>query len=263
MPAYNAEKYIAEAIESILNQSFKDFEFIIVDDCSTDGTSKIIENYAKNDQRIVSIKNEKNLHISYSLNRGIELARGEYIARMDADDWSYPDRLEKQFNFMEHNPDIGVSGGSMEYCDRELNIKGYRKYNITDEQIRKKLFRYSPFCHPLIILRSSIIKKYGLIYGPVLAIAEDYDLYFKIGAVSKFGNIPDYLIKYRVVKTGTSISKARTQEMLTLYIRLKAVFEYGYSMTFVDKLYFLGQFLSMFIVPPKLKISIFNFIRNS
>ncbi|MEI6490570.1 MAG: glycosyltransferase family A protein [bacterium] len=263
MPAYNAEKYIGEAIESILNQTFTDFEFIIIDDCSTDKTWEIIQEYAEKDKRIVAVKNEENLKISHTLNKGFDLAKGKYIARMDADDWSYPDRLKKQFDFMEANPEIGVSGGTMEVCDEKLVRNGYRRYNLTDLEIRKKIFRYSPFCHPLVMFRTEVIKNHGFKYGPVLAIAEDYDLYFRIGVVSKFGNLKDVLIKYRVVGTGTSISKARIQERLTLYIRLKAVFEYGYKMNFKDKLYLFGQFLSMFILSQRFKITLFNLIRNS
>ena len=262
MPAYNAEKYISEAIESILNQTFSDFELVIIDDCSTDKTWEIIQGYTNKDKRIVTVKNEENLKISHTLNKGFDLAKGKYIARMDADDWSYPDRLQKQFDFMENNPEIGVSGGTMEVCDEELIKKGYRKYNLSDTEIRKKLFRYSPFCHPLVIFKKEILLKNNFYYGPVLANAEDYDLYFKIGSVSKFGNLSDVLIKYRVVGTGTSISKARIQERLTLYIRMKAVFEYGYKMSSVDKMYFVFQFLSMFIIPQKLKIWLFNVLRN-
>jgi glycosyltransferase involved in cell wall biosynthesis len=264
MPAYNAEKYIGEAIESILNQTFRDFEFIIVDDYSTDRTWEIIQKYAKKDERIVPMKNDKNLRISRTLNKGLNLAKGKYIARMDADDWSYPDRFQKQFNFMEANPEIGISGGTMEVCDKKLVRikKSYRKYNLTDKEIRKKIFRYSPFCHPLVMFRAEVLKKYNFYYGPALAIAEDYDLYFKIGMVSKFGNLEDILAKYRIVDDGTSVSKSRIQERLTLYIRIKAVFEYGYRMSFNDKLYFLGQFLSMFMIPQKFKIDLFNFFRN-
>lgn len=262
MPAYNAEKYIGEAIESILNQTFKDFEFIIIDDCSTDRTWEIIQGYIKKDSRIIALKNEKNLRISATLNRGIEIAKGKYIARMDADDWSYPDRLQKQYEFMESNLDVGISGGTMEVCDENLIKMGYRKYNLNDYSIRKKIFRYSPFSHPLIIFKTELLKKYNFQYDPILVAAQDYDLYFKIGRISKFGNLDDILIKYRIVGTSISITKARVQEKNTLYIRLKAIFEYGYEMGVGDKIYFIGQFLSMYIIPQKVKIYVFIFFRN-
>ncbi len=227
MPAYNAEKYIGEAIESILNQTFKDFELIIIDDCSSDATPEIIKKYAAKDARIASFRNEKNLMVSHTLNKGLLLTKGKYIARMDADDWSYPDRLQKQFDYMEAHLEVGVSGGTMEVCNEKLERIGYRRYNLTDTEIRKKLFRYSPFSHPLVILRAEVAKKFE--YGPVLAIAQDYDLYFRIGKISNFGNIEDVLMKYRMVNQGTSISKARIQERYAfLVIALREFLRHSY-----------------------------------
>jgi glycosyltransferase involved in cell wall biosynthesis len=261
MPAYNAEKYIGEAIESILNQTFTDFEFIIIDDCSTDRTWEIIQGYAKKDNRLVILKNEVNSKICKTLNRGILIARGKYIARMDADDWSYRDRLAKQFVFMESNQKVGVSGGSMEVCDAKMKVLGVRKYNLTDQDIRKKLFFYSPFSHPLIILKTEAVKKAGY-YNEDLFDAEDYDLYFRIGRYYKFGNLKDVLLKYRTGESQVSFKNARRQEILTLYTRIKAMNEYGYKMNRRDKTYLLLQFLSMFLIPQSFKIKLFNLLRN-
>jgi glycosyltransferase involved in cell wall biosynthesis len=261
MPAYNTEKYISEAIESILNQTFRDFEFIIIDDCSTDGTWEIIQEYAKIDNRIIALRNEKNLKICKTLNRGIEIAKGKYIARMDADDWSYPDRLEKQFKFMEENADIAISGGTMEVCDEKLKVLNQRKYNLTDEKIRKKLFRYSPFSHPLVIYKTELAEKING-YDEFFYVAQDYDFYFRIGRQGKFANLKDRLLKLRTHPKSSSLKQARIQEKFTLTIRKKAVREYGYKMSLVDKLYFVGQYLSMFIIPLKIKIWLFNLIRK-
>ena len=112
MPAYNAEKYINEAIDSILAQTFTDFEFIIIDDGSTDSTCAIVESYS--DSRIRFFKNEHNLGVAATLNRGLDLARGEYIARMDADDISLPTRFEKQAAYMDSHPDVVVCGTGVE-----------------------------------------------------------------------------------------------------------------------------------------------------
>src|SRR5438270_280343 len=106
MPAYNAQKYISQAIESILNQTFKDFELIIIDDASQDNTAKIIGDFARKDNRIIYLRNKENLKLSKALNLGIKKAQGKYIARMDADDISLPDRLDKQFSFMEKHQEI-------------------------------------------------------------------------------------------------------------------------------------------------------------
>ncbi|MCX6715656.1 MAG: glycosyltransferase family 2 protein [Candidatus Taylorbacteria bacterium] len=258
MPAYNAEKYIGEAIESILNQTFRDFEFIIIDDCSTDKTWEIIQEYAKKDSRIVASRNDKNLKISAALNKGIDIAHGKYIARMDADDWSYPDRLQKQFDFMQANPDIGVSGGTMEVCDEKLVMKGYRKYKLTDLEIRKKIFRYSPFCHAAVMYRYSIDER----YNSSLDYAEDYDLYFRIGKKFSFGNLDEILIKVRRIEAGISISQVRIQEKRTIYIRLKAIMEYGYKINKLDFIYLIMQYVSIYIIPSNIKIWLFSYIRD-
>ena len=261
MPAYNAEKYIAEAIESILNQSFKDFEFIIIDDCSIDKTWEIIQKYAEKDKRIVKMRNEENLRISRTLNKGIEIAKGKYIARMDADDRSYPDRLEKQFYFMEKNPEIGISGGTMEVCDEKMNILNKRKYNLEDEEIRKKLFRYSPFCHPLVIYKTELARKIKG-YNEKFYVSQDYDFYFRIGLLCQFGNLRDVLLKLRTHSKSSSVQKAKDQERFTLMIRKKATKEYGYKMSISDKVYWVGQYLSMFIISSRIKFWLFNKLRR-
>jgi len=259
MPAYNAEKYVGEAIKSILNQTFRDFEFIIIDDCSTDKTWEIIQEHAKKDNRIIIFKNEKNLKLSLSLNKGINFCNSKYVARMDADDWSYPDRLEKQFNFMENNPEIGISGGAMNVCDELLNIKSTRRYNLSDIEIRKKIFRYSPFSHPLVIFKREVFNKVGS-YDTNFNPAEDYELYFRVGEFYKFGNLEDILLKYRVVKKSMTTGSTKKMEFQTINIRNK--YSKMYSMPFFDKCYNAVHLLSIFLIPSRLKINLFNLLRN-
>ncbi len=188
MPAYNAEKYIAEAIESILNQTFQDFEFIIVDDGSRDDTWNIIKKFAILDSRIVPIRNEVNLRISATLNKGILISRGEYIARMDSDDWSYPKRLETQIAFMDKNPNVVICGGVMELCDSGLKCINTRTYALFNKEIRNRIFRYSPFCHAATMYRLNAIRKAGG-YNSELSDAEDYDMYFRLGHFGEFANL--------------------------------------------------------------------------
>lgn len=260
MPAYNAEKYIREAIESILNQTFKDFEFIIIDDCSTDKTLEIIQEYANKDSRIIVLKNEKNLKLSLTLNKGIDFCNSKYIARMDADDYSYPDRLEKQFNFMENNPEVGISGGSMNVCDQFLNIKFTRKYNLIDQEVRKYIFRYSPFSHPLVIIKKDVFAKVGK-YNTDFNPAEDYELYFRIGEIYKFGNLKDTLLKYRIVEKSMTTGATKKMELQTIGIRNK--YSRDYNMSLVDKCYNAVHLLSIFLIPSKLKIYLFSLLRDS
>jgi len=261
MPAYNAERYIGEAIESILNQTFDDFELVVVNDCSTDNTPKIIEDFAENDGRIRVLHNEKNLKLSRSLNRGIQVARGKYIARMDADDISLPGRLESQVKYMEENPEVGVSGGTMIIINETNAVIGKRRYWTGDEEIRKRIFRFSPFCHPAIIIRKSVLKKSGL-YNHYYNPAEDYDLYFRIGQCAKFGNLREPLIKYRVVSGSMTTGDLKKMELKTIEIRKK--FYESYHASLGDKVYnFLHYGSVVFpLIPAKQKIWLFSKVRE-
>lgn len=262
MPAYNAEKYISEAIESILNQTFRDFEFIIVDDGSADKTWEIIQEYAKKDKRIIPVKNEENLKICKTLNKGIDLSRGKYIARMDADDWSFETRIEKQVFFMEDNPNVVVCGGYIEVCNENLSPMYTRKYPLTDKSIRKKLFIYSPFAHPSVMFRTFPIKREEYIYDYNLHDAEDYDLYFRLGKRGKFANLKDVLIKYRVSDNSISHKKHVRQGLLTLYIRCKAVIKYGYKIPPYLLLFQPIELLIILLFPFSLKNKVFSLMRK-
>ncbi len=262
MPAYNAEKYIECAIESIVNQTYENFEFIIIDDCSQDSTPAIIKRFSDSDARIKGYRNEENLHIARSLNKGIGHSNGKYVARMDADDWAYPDRLEKQVQFMEQNPDVVICGGRMEICDEELNVSSQRVYQLKDEEIRRRLYYHSPFSHPLIMMRKDALVHAGL-YNVNLTDAEDYELYFRLGNLGKFGNLDVVILKYRKQDTSYSHSRVYRQELNTLYVRIKSVMEYGYTMRFVEKVFLVFQLFSLNLVPPKFKVYLFNKIRNT
>jgi len=141
MPAYNAEKYIGNSIESILNQTFKDFELIISDDASTDKTWDIIKKYKQKDGRIVVTRNAKNRYIAENRNRLIKLAKGKYIAWQDADDISDSNRIQKQYTFMEKNPKVGIVGGYLKFFD-DRGVTGIRKYAENDKELRKNILQY-------------------------------------------------------------------------------------------------------------------------
>lgn len=261
MPAYNAEKYIAAAIESILKQTFSDFELIIINDGSTDQTPEIIEEYSQKDSRVIVLKNEKNLGICSALNRGLENARGIYLARMDADDWSYPERLKLQLDFLQDHPEVVIVGGMIEVCDQDLRVLNRRSYPLTDEEIRKKILRLNPFAHPATFYRLETAKKVGG-YNPHLVLVEDYDFYFRLGNYGKFGNLPQTILKLRTYPASYSFQNISNQSRLNLYVRLKTVNEYGYSMGWLDKLFLAANFLAIFLIPNRLKFWLFNLWRR-
>jgi len=262
LSVYNAENFISESIESILNQSYSNFELIIVDDCSTDESFEICKGYAITDHRIILLRNPANLGGCQTLNEGLKHARGKYVARQDNDDWSYPDRFAKQIKFMEDNPEVGILGGSMEIINETGEIIGKRIYQTTDFSIRKNIFLYSPFSHPLVMFRKSILDKVGH-YDCEYAPADDYELYFRMGRISKFANISDVLLKYRIVATSLTNKRTRKMELKTIGVRKKYRNTGNYRITFFDRTYNFFHLLSVYLVPAKIKIYIFNILRNS
>jgi len=260
MPAYNVQLYVAHAIESILNQSYRNYEFIIVDDASTDETLSIIKDFRKKDKRIVLIRNRINIGITKSLNKALRLIKGKYVIRMDADDWSYPNRFELQVKLMEDHPEVIVSGSHIEICDQNLNPRYVRRYQLDDTSIRKHLFRYSPFAHPATIWRAIVLKKEK--YNVILTVCQDYELYFRVGAIGKFMNLDKILLKLRMHSQSVSTTENDLQLKNTVLIRLHAVLLLGYNMSKLDKVYNLLQELAIGLIPVKLRFYIFNFLRR-
>lgn len=198
MSVYNAEKYLAQSISSILNQTYKDFEFLIINDCSTDKSVKIIKEFLQDDNRIDLIDNRIRLGLTKNLNRAIDQSKGELIARMDADDISEPDRFEKQASFLAENPKIGVLGSCAIDIDEEGNQIGERNVPITNEGIISTLYKVNPMCHPSIMYRKKIIERIGL-YDERYRVVQDYDLWFRCAAAGiLMHNLEDRLLQYRI-----------------------------------------------------------------
>jgi len=260
MPAYNAEKYLSEAVESILNQTFKDFEFIIIDDGSSDGTWEIIQEYAKKDGRIIPVKNEKNLNVSQTRNKGIDISCGKYIVWADSDDISLPNRIEKQLDFMESNKEVGLCGSFMEFFgDSEKD--SVRKYSDKDVILRKLIFRQNPVAQPACIMRADILKKSS--GYPNLSLSEDLYVFFKMGEISRFSNIQEVLVRYRVHPESLTSTKLKNMELNTIKIRKSFSNSEHYSFSVVDAIYNFIQLVSIYVLPSKLKIKLFSLIRNS
>jgi glycosyltransferase involved in cell wall biosynthesis len=193
MPVYNAEKYLREAIDSILAQTFSDFEFLIFNDGSTDSSGEIIKSYK--DDRIILAYNGANQGYVAHLNEGIRIARGKYIARMDADDIALPERLAKQVSFMENNPNCVLCGSLIETFGEE---KGIVELPTEGWEIQLKMLYITPFAHPAVMIRTSTLKEHNLYYNASVMPAEDYDLWTRLLDYGKVHNINEPLLKYRV-----------------------------------------------------------------
>jgi len=204
---YNCEKYVNEMIDSIINQSFQDWELIIIDDASTDTTWDLISKYT--DPRIIMIKNEKNVGLTQNLNKAITYAKGKYIVRMDGDDVAYTYRLERQIQFMETHPDIFLSGCAMKIFGKKNDVW----LNTNDsEMLKVNLLFNAVVYHPTFILRKDILDKYELKYNENLLYAQDYDLEFQISKYGKIANISDILVKYRMHDGQVSTEKRAQQQ---------------------------------------------------
>jgi glycosyltransferase involved in cell wall biosynthesis len=202
MSVYNAEQYLDEAILSILNQTYSNFEFIIINDGSTDNSLKIIEKYIDNDKRIILISRE-NKGLIYSLNEGIDRAKGKYIARMDADDISLKNRFKEQINFMEKHSEIGACGTWIEIFGSNRKPKIW-KLAINSEMLYTGLLFSVPMAHPSSMIRKSILTKYKLQYNKNFKNAEDYKLWIDMSQYTKYANIPKVLFRYRYLHTSIS-----------------------------------------------------------
>lgn len=199
MPVYNGEKYLNEAIESILNQTYKEFDFLIINDGSSDRTEEIIKSY--NDKRIIYIENEKNIGIVKTLNKGLDLIKSKYIVRMDADDISSSKRVEKQVKFMDKNMDISVSGTSILLFNREGRV-WKNKVRQDPTQVKTQLLFNNALMHPSVIIRKSTLLEGNYKYDEEDCSVEDFGLWQKISFTYKLSNIPEVLLKYRVNEVG-------------------------------------------------------------
>jgi glycosyltransferase involved in cell wall biosynthesis len=199
LPVYNAAQFVEESIKSILNQTYTNFELIIINDGSTDESEKIISRI--NDKRI-RYYYQPNIGLAKTLNRGIEVSNGEFIARQDADDISLPQRIEKQIQFLLQYTDISLLGSWAEIIPIINNTHRYHKHPADNLQLKIDLLFNNPFVHTSIMIRKGILKSTGY-YNPDKLI-EDFDLWSRIGRSSKLANIPEVLVQYREVQGGLS-----------------------------------------------------------
>ena len=201
MPTFNDGKFLREAIDSLLGQTFKDFEFIIINDGSTDDTENIINSYK--DTRIRYLKNDRNFGNTVSRNIGMNAATGTYIAIMDSDDISVPERLEIQYKYLEKHSEIGILGGSNIFFDGHSRF--YRYYPTDPEYIKSFLFFKNPLSQPTVMMRRKVIIQFGLHYNPKFENGEDFDLWYQAAVKGvRIANLKKVMLYYRQSKSQMS-----------------------------------------------------------
>ncbi|MGC2814156.1 MAG: glycosyltransferase [Candidatus Acidiferrum sp.] len=209
MSVFNGEKYLAVAIDSILGQTFSDFEFIVIDDGSTDSTARILSDYAVRDSRLRVVQ-QQNKGRTASLNIGLGLCKGTYIARMDADDFALASRFGDQVSFMERNQDVVLVGGAIELMGSRGQTLRAVIPPLDDSEIRASLLRQNPICHPAVLLRKEVVLAVGG-YRGAFQESEDYDLWLRMSERGRLANLGQVVLKYRVHGGQVSVRYLRCQ----------------------------------------------------
>ena len=231
MPVYNGELHLPAAIESILRQSADDFELIVVDDGSTDRTLEVIRGY--HDRRVHLLVNPTNVGVTASLNRGLDAAQGVYVARMDADDVSLPDRFAKQVAFLDGHPEIGVCSGGIQ----GIGVGEGRLWIPPSDHdtIACYLLFDSAFPHPCTMLRTAVLRRFGLRYDATYPYAQDYDLWSRCAAVTRFHNLPEALLLYRRHAASVTEAHAATQRACADRVRRRWLGALGIAPTSAEE----------------------------
>ncbi len=259
MPFYNAEKFLDESIQSILNQTFTDFEFIIINDASTDNSDKVVQKYLK-DKRIIYIKNKENKGIVHNLNKGIKIAKADVIARMDGDDISMPERFEKQYRFMQDNKDISIIGAQAQTINTDGKKLEKMSFETDVNIIEKKFFYIDNFLHPLIMYRKKDVINVGL-YREQFNLVEDNDLYLRLLFGEYRGaNLNSTLLEYR--KHDNSTDKYFKRKVWRLFkMRIQLLVKYKV----LDLKKYLYTFLNLvlgFMITSKMRNRLVVFVKS-
>lgn len=227
---FNEDKqFLKESVQSVLCQTYENFEYIIIDDGSSDmECHSMLEHLSRQDTRIRLLRNTKNIGLTRSLNRGLQEARGHYLARIDSDDLSAPNRLERQLTFMEQHPDHALIGSWAYIINQDDEIIEEKKFFVSSEDIQKHILSFNFFTHSSLFFRTDIVQRAGG-YTPAIEHAQDYDLILKFASNHKLANIDEFLCFYRITPKSISESRYKKQEYFAVSARLRALFQYGFK----------------------------------
>jgi len=243
MPVYNAESYLREAIESILNQTFTNFEFLIINDGSTDNSKSIILSYT--DSRIRFVENETNIKLIATLNNGIDLAKGKYIARMDADDISILTRLEKQVAFLDKHPEY-VACSSWVETFSETNKSNTIKYEESHDLIKVKSLYQNHFCHGASLFRKDVLAESNLRFESKFIHSEDYYFFVKLSELGKLFNIQETLLRVRHHDSNVSVLSRNIQYENSIIVIKYQLHKIGLNTDAIDFALYFRFFCSSF-----------------
>ncbi|MCC7160286.1 glycosyltransferase family 2 protein [Candidatus Nomurabacteria bacterium] len=262
LPTYNGAVRISDAIKSVLNQSYTNWELLVIDDGSKDNTKEIVENFTKTDSRVKYIKNENNLGIQKTLNKGIREAKGEYIARIDDDDiWCDPQKLEKQVEFLDKNKDYVLVGTGVIVVDEGGKELFRYLVSVSDYDIRERLLGKNCFVHSSVVFRKAIVLEIGG-YGEGSDVRhmEDYDLWLRIGLKGKFANLPMYSIKW-CLRNGSLSSVNRIDIFKKIIYLIKSYKDFYPNYHWAVVRSYVRLFIYGFVLKLPIKMSLNKIIR--
>jgi len=257
MPAHNAERFLRAAIESVLAQTFRRFELVIVDDGSTDATLAITRELAASDPRIRVLPNERNLGIVESRNRAFREAHpaSEYFAIFDADDLCMPDRLERQVAYLQAHPRCALLGGQTAIIDADGRELGLRRYPTEDRELRRVITRYNPFAQPTVLLRRSALDVVG-VYDPRYPRVQDYDLWLRIAERFEVANLDAVTLRYRISATQGKTKHLKDSLRYTLAIQRRWLLHPAFFRPF-NALYWAAEH-ALLALPDPLVLALFK-----
>lgn len=261
MPVFNGGRFVAQAIESIQKQTYENWELIIVDDCSTDTTAKILKRCAIKDKRIKVLRNRERLYLADSLNKALKIAQGKYIARMDADDISLPDRLEKQVALLSSNRQLIAVGGQEEIIDERGMVIAEKYFPTDPRECRRMFMNFMPIQPPLLMARGSVVKK--LRYDTAIAKHDDISMHAQLLSYGEFGNVDRIIFQYRFTPLSYTFGNLKEVYFMALYVRLRAIVSLGYRPHPLSLSLALIETVIVTLLPSPLLLFLFELIRHS
>ncbi len=260
MPVYNAEQFLKECVDAILNQTYTDFQLLACNDGSKDSSLAILEEYAARDSRVTVLCNPENLGIVGTRNHLLSKlpADAEFVAMIDADDVCYPDRFERQIAFLQEHPEIGGVGSSLDIIDENSQITGFRAYPVEPEQIRKKLLQTNVLAQPAMMVRRELLEKTGE-YSKECPVAQDYEYWLRAIENFDFANLQKPVLRYRLSGNQVKQSKLKLSLRKTMEIQRNYYKRNKIRMPLGNVIYqFCGHLL--LLLPPRWILKLFTLL---
>lgn len=262
MPVRNAGLFLTDAIESLINQTYKKWELIAVDDNSTDESHSILEKYSKKDVRIRVFRNKRRLGVSGTANIALQKTKGKYIARMDADDISFPRRLEKQLTYLQKNIEVIAVGGQCDVINSEGSKIGEKTFPTSNIEIKKMIFSSVPLQQPTFFINKQLLPKDFIWYDNSHETAEEIDLLFRLFQHGEVRNLKEKVLLYRIHSNNISLKDPKKTFFLTLKSRIYAIKKHGYKPTLSGIIITIAQTIIIGILPKKLIYPLYVLLRN-